>query len=754
MFSRKKLREQRGQASLFMALFAATLILLFAFTTNVGMLVHAKINLQNAADAAAYAGAAVQARQLTAVGYLNWEMRRALKEFLYYYTIRSQYASMPCYPLDVTAHKLPSCTARFGPVSPEQRHDFAFQDPRENTSETGGPYIPTVCIIFNRDNNYCQKNSVAGIPEFRGSGSFGVADPIVAAVKNATNQIIAKKINDCLGRSDINRQFLGAWLFNLDPNPILLTVGQDSADPFPFAPGLERVGVLPRLAILRARIDNFEEELNMNLANEGVGSVTLTEASMGAIKNAAGGNKSLDYFERPIQAYLSAKNNLPSVGKDNGIFGNVELTELIPNRTNVDANANLRNPPALVKFDDIVAKATFANSAFTTLDITGLDRGNCRQFRELRTIPHFPFGVTKNPEVLTYYAVRLQAKARLLFSPFGGNGVVTLSAYSAAKPFGSRVGRNLDPEPSSIFKPMILARGLTGRAIIDGHLSDEDTLTGSFTSRFPNVLVSDGDNDAETGGFTRAGHLGYIRHAMDLFNRADYGPRLAGAYAPWEVGYYTVPANYQTPESIGLFEDNPAYSGKFFALRAPLFPVNQNVHDMSFLRERVLQYLAGGVTEAQTLRGNFAPVLNAYMSDPQWAALYAYLNNMGNQDRIHYIPDPLLNDEPNLISYAIQYGPRYTVAGMTNSQRRQLTSWNNQKTSADRDLGIAANSELGPDIGRSGYSVRFVSFNALRAGGKATNDPNINAEWSDPFRRFDAGDAGTRIMEDIDKIQH
>ena len=83
-FSKRVSRNERGQAAIFMALFFSTMILLFAFTTNVGMLVHAKINLQNAADAAAYAGAAVQARQLTAAAYLNWEMRRALKEFLFY----------------------------------------------------------------------------------------------------------------------------------------------------------------------------------------------------------------------------------------------------------------------------------------------------------------------------------------------------------------------------------------------------------------------------------------------------------------------------------------------------------------------------------------------------------------------------------------------------------------------------------------------------------------------------------------------
>src|SRR4051794_32369611 len=61
----------------------STFILFFAFVINTGMLVNAKINLQNAADLAAYAGASVQARQLTQISYLNYEMRRQWKKFLF-----------------------------------------------------------------------------------------------------------------------------------------------------------------------------------------------------------------------------------------------------------------------------------------------------------------------------------------------------------------------------------------------------------------------------------------------------------------------------------------------------------------------------------------------------------------------------------------------------------------------------------------------------------------------------------------------
>jgi Flp pilus assembly protein TadG len=65
-------------------------ISIIAFVINVGLFVKAKINLQNATDASAWAGAAVQSRQLSKIAYLNWEMRNIYKEWMYkYYVVGS-----------------------------------------------------------------------------------------------------------------------------------------------------------------------------------------------------------------------------------------------------------------------------------------------------------------------------------------------------------------------------------------------------------------------------------------------------------------------------------------------------------------------------------------------------------------------------------------------------------------------------------------------------------------------------------------
>src|SRR3954462_14572759 len=87
--------NQRGQASIMIAIMMLTFTMFFAFVVNTGMLVNAKINLQNAADLAAYAGAATQARQLNAISYLNYEMRRQYKKYLYRYYVLGNLAQKP-----------------------------------------------------------------------------------------------------------------------------------------------------------------------------------------------------------------------------------------------------------------------------------------------------------------------------------------------------------------------------------------------------------------------------------------------------------------------------------------------------------------------------------------------------------------------------------------------------------------------------------------------------------------------------------
>lgn len=729
---RRRRGGQRGQTTIFIALFFATMLLVFAFSTNIGMLVHAKINLQNAADAAAYAGASVQARQMTTVAYLNYEMRRALKQFLYLYMIWGSNAQT-CRPSSASgASNVPGCNAA-GVGDPNRNYNFRLYDPRDPQAlrERAGLYIPSVCIIFEDSNNYCQKHDVAGIPEFQSSGYYGWADSIISSVQSATKIIIDKKVDDCESRTRANVLFLIAWLFNLDPRPAQITSAADQLNPFPIS-GMDSVGYLPRYAILRARIDNQEEALNLNLTNEGL-STTITDEVFEQLRGRAGNDKQW-YYERPMQAFLSARNNLPTEA-DNGIFSDIQLSELIPQTGYGNGpSPGLSNPPILAQYSDQKRLFTLANSEFRGALISS-ERGGCQQIRVARDIQQFPMGVFKRAKIVTYYAVRLQAKVKLLFSPFGEDGSVPISAYAAAKPFGSRTGifLRINDDPERFVGARANMTGRSGAGFVS-----------VFSPLFPNPKIEDTAVRSNQAGFAANGHFGYLTQATTLFGLAG-GMRLAGSYAPWEVGFYTVPANFQ---NISKFSNNPRYETTY-QLFAPVSPVNQQSDSLAFLRDRIMQYV---MDTSSTGINVIAGIINQQLSDANFDVLFSYMRDR-SLDRYHLIPDPILRDRPDLLNFARgNGGQRYTVAAMANDQRRQLTSWNTTKT-AGHGGGSYNNSELGEGFGRSGYSVKMVSFRTLLNGGPAGNDENV--AYDNPFDRYlSGGDEAEVVINAINALEH
>src|SRR4051812_20937637 len=138
-------RSESGQASVMIGMIVATFMLFFAFVINTGMLVNAKINLQNAADLAAYAGASVQARQLNNIAYLNYEMRRQYKKFIFRYYVVGTLMYEKSFP------------------------KVATRTPRLWMNGVGGSSptdwgVPVVCVnFFASDGNYCDVGELKAI---------------------------------------------------------------------------------------------------------------------------------------------------------------------------------------------------------------------------------------------------------------------------------------------------------------------------------------------------------------------------------------------------------------------------------------------------------------------------------------------------------------------------------------------------------------------------------------------------------------
>lgn len=440
------LKNNQGQISIFFSASLVVMISIIAFVINIGLFVKAKINLQNATDSAAFAGAAVQARQLTKIAYLNWEMRNIYKEWMYKYYVVGN--------LNITDVENPM--AGSGAMAFNLQQDVNVLDDTASRNTPDRFNIPTVCVhIAGSKTNICKRYSVPGLPEF-GSSNLPGAEEASRAFMDA---LIATKVNDCIDRTRLNMTVANTWTYNVLAN----TMDQSLAGSGP-AILSDRQGAWPRAVELAMRIRNLEYVMNRPSEQSKVcidpGSQTLTDCS----KNIQDiqSEKRLGN-ERIVKAFYSAYRNLGN-DTDFEMKNSFTLTEMAPKPVENSSGNNASNflvPEAKVEPKQFVdLKLMMVNYAiFYAAMIPRADTktsGACDISKVAIPVPGYPLGFYKNPDVLTYYAVKGEAEFQGMFNPFK-EGAVKLQAYSAAKPFGGRIGPVLfHQKPNQDF--------LTGRA--------------------------------------------------------------------------------------------------------------------------------------------------------------------------------------------------------------------------------------------------------------------------------------------------
>ncbi len=95
---------------------------------NIGLVVHDKINLQNAVDLAAYYGAAKQARVLNAISHQNYQIRQAWKLFSWRYNALGSVTSARTLPSEASPQGIPILCALEGQVWRSQGGAFDDSD--------------------------------------------------------------------------------------------------------------------------------------------------------------------------------------------------------------------------------------------------------------------------------------------------------------------------------------------------------------------------------------------------------------------------------------------------------------------------------------------------------------------------------------------------------------------------------------------------------------------------------------------------
>jgi len=432
-----------------------TLILvmgMLAFIINVGLFVKAKINLQNAVDAAAFSGAATQARQLTNIANLNWEMRNTFKEWMFKY-----------YILGHMAFNKGNNNLSTNVLNSKQIIDFYLQRPAvAGTADTIGfdKYnVPSICVHNNSTTDICPIYALPGIPRFPAVGVAGISEIHEAFV----NKLVQEKGENCSARTKINFLASLAWAYSSGIKEI------------PGAPliATNRVGAWPQALELAMRIRNLEMIVNRPPVADLNASNLSQYYSVG---------QDIGLNERPMKAFMSAFRNLGG-GKykdaiENGSGGDSAKDELaasftmteiapqpfpadeksvsgflIPSKFNYQGETGVS---ALNKhYLDLQAMPVNYTTLFTTFvtsqnklddsEETNVDAG-CKVSKSAMPVPGYILGFVKNPEVLTYYAVKGEAEFTGLFFPRSDSaspGSFKLTAYAAAKPFGGRIGPRL-----------------------------------------------------------------------------------------------------------------------------------------------------------------------------------------------------------------------------------------------------------------------------------------------------------------------
>lgn len=417
---RDRLGDESGQSIILISVVILSFLMFFQFAVSTGLLINAKISVQAAADAAAYAGAAVQARQMNGISYLNYDMRRQYKKFIFRYGF------------------VGSMGGAKATVSPTSSDDSAF-DKTEAVPGTHGVSkpigVPVVCIPLTdklQANDNCSNVSLPSTKHdiISSSGGGSSLNRITQALYDQLAAIESLQDALCAGQSKMNLFVTLSWLFRADPDNSTVTklltelyknYGNTNPAAKPDIPTMVTnlsplfggLGLYPRNIINQLRIQTLEKFINEPKA---LGMTQDTANSWQGATNA-------EAKERSLQAFQSALANLNASVFDSSL---VTMDELQP-------DTMLTVEPVLVDFNVYIQhmeKVSPTNSS--AVCVSDID-----PFPAIGA----PVGVKLSNPAQVSYAVHLKAFVKphgLLYLP--NSEPLELDAYAGAKPFGSRIG--------------------------------------------------------------------------------------------------------------------------------------------------------------------------------------------------------------------------------------------------------------------------------------------------------------------------
>lgn len=709
------LRNQKGQAFILLALMVLVFLSFFTFVVNTGLLINARINLQNAADVAAFAGAATQARQLNLISFLNYEMRRQVKKFLFRYYVVGNFAQK--------SHRL---------MKPDE--NLRVWSPTESPNDDYG--IPSVCLIFNNRDNFCQLKKLPKID----IPSANPLDSISVALEDQLKQLENVRQQNCRKIQVTNQLLTLLWLFNTEPklekvdNAISGESDQVLIKAFKAIKGLgSGLGLVPRLLFLKQRIETVSKYVNYQ-PNLGVKLSKVEELQ----------NSAADPWEaeRTIQAFLSAHLTL---GNWNFPDGNIEMDELIPQSPDGEGSLLLKLKPIQTDFETYY---TGFNKDF----VNPQKPEDCEAFPQPIQVKELAVGFEKDPTILTYYAVKLKASVNLMFGKFGA---VPLTAYSAAQPFGSRIGPSADLLTGGVEGALPFVR-TAGQGAIPKFQGAGATCFGGKCNGVLNLPVLDAK---DSGGWWRNKVLvGMFNHLTGQDSGQEFreigSEELEDAYNfamapnPAEKGLYNIPSNVTSSEGdpsrdstgdpfVEWFDPNgdgqrigPYTRATFWA---PL--VSASASRTTSPSETIEQMLKNQTGLNENLRQQLVSQMANYLSQLQ--NLDTENTELGETEKtvvlLNALRRPASGDliRPDADGIVVDY---------ENDPTALFSSWNDVRDASDFKKR-----------GRIGYSVKFVSFSQLlNPGIGGVFSDGKSALWTNTLD----GEVAREVQSDLKNLRH
>ena len=474
--------NETGQMTVFVALIFQVLFVFFAMVINIGLLVHDKINLQNAVDFGAYYGAQRQAEILNEIAHVNYQMHQDNKLLAWRFHVlanlgRTQNQAVAGASEDVRA---------FPPGALENENpSVCVMNPYWFEATQGSTQLENYCY-----RPYGSAGNIVKIPPLI------IAAPFVPGVLAGAIQIGTLIGNQTAALTS-------------DQGPLNWTFAMQMLVAY-------RVSLSSRKAVIQKLRANLVSEDLKDQKNESTRAGVLQTIKKNlTLSNASSFNEENFRFANGLANPACSGQG----GDGSGTISEVRTAPLLLYTYTTDLGSNFTlgtdaintrhftddkiQPPQLLQFlSAYVGEPAVANGNDTEV---GLQASS--------------LGFEKNPWCMAYVGVSAKTSPRKPFAPFGKP--VQLVARSFAQPFGGRVGpwyKNQWPQNAS------QSTGARIDPLSTPRFPDETPVGGAnFQALLPNYSRYPGDQ----AGVRALAHQAAERRYLRGYNKTAGGSQLS-----------------------------------------------------------------------------------------------------------------------------------------------------------------------------------------------------------------------------------